>query len=821
MKRVVSARPERISFLRFALIGCIFALFLGAVKQSGANPPAAGAATAGPLLLRVQSELPASPRRNGLAAHFTADAAYFWGCSGPCAARTEGGLTVEIPKEAKSGRRRIEVLGTKEDPVLWVRWGTDERFYSMIVMGAAREAKDNGPALVLKGWAGEKSEQKTALVKDADGGLTLALAPEESFCGRLVSRKIRVLRPAEGRFVAVRAPVLAEKEREGALRREARPWTGAENTLFALDPKGEYSAPVPVDGDRGVPWDGAFEFTELKIPEGLAEGQWIFEFSEALKEPTALYVVVSEKVYQAEFNPSESKRYALSLDDNQGKCVALVQPRTPAPLAEIMGTNAAGGQQTTAQLVSDLNSAPPGITDALLRMRGAEAGREIARNYGRMSPAVQARAFGIAQKLPRDAALSVFVQAVLAGGNQAAEAALLLRAAGSTGSKALLDHIKEGESAGDSTLIDVLAQIDPVFAARYLPPLLGDELRSRRFLLREALGRVVKVAEARDVLSEWFSTSTPSRRLSPRAQVELLRALEPDLAHLDGAMGALRRAAEPADFTRAYLLTPLLVKNFAVLEGSSEVLDRWLRGEVRGTPDDLEKAALAVGVLDALLEHGDTAARTALNGSLNASLSSENMRVRRAALFNIARTQTNSGPADEILHLLARDPFPQVRASAALAVPAVSGPTWGERTERALLRRLRKEEDASVRRSIVRALSAGSGEAVVEGVRRSFEKDEDYAVRAEAAVSLGKLCDVDSLGALTARARELGTGLTEDGPIELGLSSVTALAYLAPADINKRLAPLLSTRASRLTRQQVLGRIEAVRASSDSKSCRQ
>jgi hypothetical protein len=209
-----------------------------------------------------------------------------------------------------------------------------------------------------------------------------------------------------------------------------------------------------------------------------------------------------------------------------------------------------------------------------------------------------------------------------------------------------------------------------------------------------------------------------------------------------------------------------------------------------------------------------------MSASLGASLAEKNMRVRRAALLNLARSETKvPGAAPVVLDLLVRDPWPQVRAAAALASFSVSGAQWDERSERIFLRRLHKEEEPTVRRAIARALATGSGDGVLTGVRRSFEKDKDYAVRAEAAVSLGKLCDARSIDALTARALTLGTGLTDEGAVELGLSSVTALAYLVPGDINKRLAPLLSEKASRLTRQQVLGRIDAVRASSDGKSC--
>lgn len=802
----------------------VLGFILALPRLSDAKQPAAVAASSDHQNFAIQAQLSASSRRHGVAAHFGSEKAHFWGCTGPCAAGDEGVLTLDIPEEARTKRRRIEVVGTKDDPVMWVRYGTDSLFYSIIVTGAPSGGESAGPELILKGWAGENSEQKTSLKKDTDGGMIVETAPEPTFCGRSAPGQTRMLRPEQGRFVTVRTPALSAQERENAERLVGDPWTASESMLVALEPRGTNSSKTPVDGDRATAWEGAFEYTELKVPDGVDEGRWVVEFATSLSEPTAFYFVVSEKVYQAEFAPSNSKSYVIDLGpltpSKQASCVALVQPRTPAKVAEIMSTAAGAGVRTTAELVAELENGDPGIADALLRLRGTEAGKELARRYGTMSHSGQVRAFYIAQELPGSAPLPVFARAVAGGGEHAGKGAELLQAAGPDGSQAVLAHLLETEE-GEAELIATLTNIDPRFAAHHFPQLLEAAGGERRTQLRDALGGLAKMEEPRGILAGWFSAQSGERKLSPGAEVELLRALEPELVRLPGAFDALERLAESANFARAYLLAPLVVKNSKEVEGSRQILSRFLTGEVSGPSDDQEKAALAVRTLDALLEHGDPSLRVALQGSLHRNLEAENMRVRRAALLNLARAKGTSSEAEKpILDLLSRDAWPQVRAAAALAVLPVAGGTWSQRTERIVLRRLEKDEDATVRRSLVRALGAASGEAVVSGVRRAFEKDKDYSVRAEAAVSLGKLCDMGSIDALTARARQLGTGLTDDGPIELGLSSVTGLAYLTPSDINKRLAPLLSDKASRLTRQQVLRRIEAVQNSSGRDMCR-
>lgn len=816
--RCQDARVKRV------LCTLLFASHFASTSAGFAEEPRASGVSATPSKLSVQTQLPGSALRRGAAAHFSAEAAHFWGCTGPCAAGGEGALGVEIPQEARSKRRRVDVVGTKDHPVLWVRWGTDEEFYSMVVIGAAANQETEGeasalPELVLKGWAGKESAQKTSLEKEADGTLTLELARESSFCGRSAPRETRVLRPGESRFVSVRASALSSKERESAERKEARPFSESENILVALFAKGARSSSSPVDGDRAGVWSEAFEFTELDSPQGVDAGRWVFEFQEPLKQPTALYFVVSEKVYQLEFLPSDARRFVVELGAENGSCIAVVQPRTPAPVVEIMGTAAEQGTRTTAELVSDLKKGEPGLVDALLVLRGKEAGREIAAAFGAMSPSTQARAFAVAERLSSDAGIPVFVRALEAGNGRSEEALSRLMALGPAGTEAVFARLKEAKGDAEGALITALSTMDVSFAASHLPLLLSESGSERRARLRDALSRLAKVQRARGVLSKWV-TPEEMMRLAPEGQIELLRALEPELSYFEGAPSELLRLADSANFERAFHLAPLLVKNHAKAAGADEILSRWIFGELTGKIADEEKAALSVRVLDSLLEHGNEATLKSLSATLEKALTAENMRVRRGALLNLARLKEGFPVREErLLDLLLHDRWPQVRAAAAQAVFPDQNGSFAPRTERVLLRRLKNDPDAAVRRALARGVAASSNESIVKGVRRAFEADEDYLVRAEAAVSLGKLCDEGSLGALTARARSLGTGLTEEGPIELGLSSVTALALLTPQDINKRLAPLLSDKASRLTRQQVLLRIEAARAISGGASC--
>jgi hypothetical protein len=78
-------------------------------------------------------------------------------------------------------------------------------------------------------------------------------------------------------------------------------------------------------------------------------------------------------------------------------------------------------------------------------------------------------------------------------------------------------------------------------------------------------------------------------------------------------------------------------------------------------------------------------------------------------------------------------------------------------------------------------------------------------VRAAAAVSLGQLCDVAAVEDLTRYAGALGSLTLSESELVLGRASLQGLALLKPADLQKRLAPLLDEKgpaaARRLARE--------------------
>jgi HEAT repeat protein len=106
------------------------------------------------------------------------------------------------------------------------------------------------------------------------------------------------------------------------------------------------------------------------------------------------------------------------------------------------------------------------------------------------------------------------------------------------------------------------------------------------------------------------------------------------------------------------------------------------------------------------------------------------------------------------------------------------------------------------------------GETAIQALRKALAEDDFYEVRAEAALALGEACDRGSVAALTDWAQALSQGAVGEGPLLVGLASVTSLKRLNPPDLKQRMEPLLSKKVSGVLRNQVQLRLETPSAPS-------
>jgi HEAT repeat protein len=120
-----------------------------------------------------------------------------------------------------------------------------------------------------------------------------------------------------------------------------------------------------------------------------------------------------------------------------------------------------------------------------------------------------------------------------------------------------------------------------------------------------------------------------------------------------------------------------------------------------------------------------------------------------------------------------------------------------------LVGRLRSEKHEQVRRAVARALAKTDDERAHRALRRALQKDKSYDVRADAAGSLGRLCDEHSVTLLTAKAQMLLQKGLSEGQIKVSLAALSALIQIAPPDLDARIAPLRSSDAPGLLRNQV------------------
>jgi HEAT repeat protein len=225
---------------------------------------------------------------------------------------------------------------------------------------------------------------------------------------------------------------------------------------------------------------------------------------------------------------------------------------------------------------------------------------------------------------------------------------------------------------------------------------------------------------------------------------------------------------------------------------------------------------LVLDPLAQLAQGGDRAAA----GHIADALRDEEWPVRMHA------AEVGRGVADAQAGLLAaaRDPEPRVRekafeslaatptpAAVPIAVDALAHDGWPFVKTNAIGMLMRSPPSADVDAALGHALDDTSvrvrGTAIIAlGMRRAGawskamrarldDEKEDADVRAAAARSLGAVCDASSADRLTELARGLAAFGTSEDEQEIDQAALEGLAALGPADLAKRLAPLLGPKA--------------------------
>ena len=331
-----------------------------------------------------------------------------------------------------------------------------------------------------------------------------------------------------------------------------------------------------------------------------------------------------------------------------------------------------------------------------------------------------------------------------------------------------------------TTLAEALADIAPVAAIELFVPLMQEPAVERRAALRAALGRVVErppaAAALRRVLAD---PNTPEVAL-----LDVLRAIGARApAFLPESATALERLAPANASFRVRYLRVAPAAELAVADPKARALfDQALVND----PDSRIRAFATNSVHDA----------RAFQTALLRGLADADPRVRMAAAHALAgAADAKAEPA--LVAALRRDSWPAVRG---LAAEALAGAPVSENTNRQLVAAL--GDDAwVVRRAVLTALGARGARAHADEILERLDDEEEWpAVRQSAARALGALCHEPALGSLTKYARTLADPMIPVEERGLGYAALGALRDLAPADLKKRLAPMLDKHATAAAR---------------------
>src|SRR5690606_2918489 len=190
------------------------------------------------------------------------------------------------------------------------------------------------------------------------------------------------------------------------------------------------------------------------------------------------------------------------------------------------------------------------------------------------------------------------------------------------------------------------------------------------------------------------------------------------------------------------------------------------------------------------------APRTASYASaFQAALASPEVRVREAAAQAIgeAKLAVLSGALADVV---TRDDWPLVRRAAAQALGALPD---DRRSRAILLEALEDDPSPVVRAAVAESLGARRSPGAAPLLReRVDDREESFDVRRAAALSLGELCDRDSIGLLHAWARRVADPRGTAEELGLAEAALRSLVRIGSGEAELAVASLLKSNAKPL-----------------------
>lgn len=729
-------------------------------------------------------------------------------------------LRWEVPPptdQARVARTRMDVLDVGQGRhLVRIQVGEGvERWQALVVppLGGAAE-----PVVV---WSGRTPDPQTmngdaAMAVDVtepeqDGSVKVLVGEvrrELNLCGRTALLSPRMVDPRDFGLKSVKMQRLTRSERDRAEKATAVRQAGAAPTTLArvLVATGASSATgspsALTDGNTETVWsearggEGRGEFVVMRAPSEVP----VVSFSVVVRPnkrevpggvaPRSFWLATDDRLFEVSM-PEDAwalpgARYEIGLPSPiRTSCVALVldeayvgkDPKTAiVSVAELTALTEFDGHTDLAGLVGALaGGAERAQAAAALLMRGGQAAQAaVVDRYGDLDEAGRILAMVVMDTASCSDATKFFAPLLASRVEAEREHAKdRIRRCGRGSARALADAVTAMPPPGRWAAAEELTSVAPEVAVERLAPLLASGDAASRRALRALLARAAQRPNARVAMGRVLDDSS----LPAIASIDVLRAASAQLAEARGPAAALlaRLAKGASDVRTRYLLS----EPAAHLAGrGNAVALSFLYERILRDPEAMVRAHAAEV----------SRATPTLWPFLVAALEDENVRVRDAAIRSLAGVDAAT---PYLVRRLLIDPWPFARGHATDSL-ANTGPS--ETTDAALADRI-TDQSPLVRARAVVALGARRAHRYARLLRERAEDDQEALdVRVKAVVALGRVCDGTALEMLTDLARRAADPYAAGASGEIGVAAIAALGSLHPADLSRRLEPVLGGR---------------------------
>ncbi|HTM45820.1 MAG TPA: HEAT repeat domain-containing protein [Polyangiaceae bacterium] len=645
---------------------------------------------------------------------------------------------------------------------------------------------------------GELGERHGAMISARDHSLLIGQQREDmQLCGRPTLLSPQVVVAKDLSLHPVKLQQLSAEERQKAVTIAAHRDQQIDRSgspLHALWASSAIGSPQALtDGNPATFWaenrgaDGRGELVVLASTKALAMTSVHLQFhptgvAPALgAAPKELWLVTDDQLFHVNLPENgwkpDAPSYAVDLPAAvHSSCVALVLEKgfeakkdTQITISELWANTALG--QNWSEIASALDHSDEEARAAAdaLSYGGEPAFAAAAQAFSSLSVKGQLLALSVLDQASCAVAAPVYWRASKANTADGTELSQKrLQRCKPEVSELLLAELHATEGNQRAALMEQLASIAPALFAEKVAGWLGAGSNKERARLREAVAQVAALTDAQAPLRAALHDEATSKS----ARLDLLRALAHHTQDFSPEYEQAFRSAVNAatSFDEQYLL----LGPASALMAADSSATQLIRSDLVSANQPYLRAEAA--------RRADV---RAFAPELVAATRDPEVRVRLAAVESLQGLSAQTTAA--LLDRLTEDPWPMVRAAAADSLQTSRDPSVDHKIAGAL-----KDDSRHVRRLAAYVLGRRGAHNEQPALRDSLEdEEEDPAVRAAAAVSLGQLCDIQSIDRLTEFAHAVNSGTVTTGQLWLGRAALQALADLHPKDLQQRIAPLL------------------------------